>query len=74
MIAETIPALSSLSADQKILLAAELWRDAVGGDSKEPNAALVDALRERLDHYRGNPNSVSSWEEVRSRLVRAKSS
>ena len=69
MIAETIPALNSLSADQKILLAAELWRDAVGGDAKEPNAALVEALQERLDAYRKNPEHVSSWEQVRSRLV-----
>jgi hypothetical protein len=61
MIAETIPGLSSLSADQKILLAAELWRDAVGGIGQEPNAALVEAYRKR-------PDEVSCWEEVRSRL------
>jgi putative addiction module component (TIGR02574 family) len=74
MIAETIPALNSLSADQKILLAAELWRDAVGGVSKEPNPALVEALQERLDAYRKNPEQVSSWEQVRSRIVGTKNS
>jgi hypothetical protein len=72
MIAETIPALSSLSADQKILLAAELWREAVGGASKEPNPKLVEALQERLDAYRKTPDEVSSWEQVRSRIVHSK--
>jgi hypothetical protein len=74
MIAETIPALSSLSADQKILLAAELWRDAVGGVAKEPNLALVNALNERLAAYQKNPDQVATWEKVRSRIVRSKRS
>jgi hypothetical protein len=41
MIAETIPGLRSLSSDQKILLAAELWRDAVGAPGGDPNSALA---------------------------------
>jgi putative addiction module component (TIGR02574 family) len=69
MIAETIPALRSLSADEKILLAAELWHDAVGEQTEEPNLALVQSLRQRLDYYREHPEEVSSWEDVRARIA-----
>ena len=69
MIAETIPALQNLSSDQKIILAAELWRDAVGTASGDPDPTLVEALRERLQFYREHPDEVSSWEQVRSRIA-----
>lgn len=74
MIAESIPQLDSLSPDQKILLAAEVWRDAVGSGGESPNVAVVQALRERLSHYRENPDQVSTWEDVRARIVRHKNS
>jgi putative addiction module component (TIGR02574 family) len=72
MIAETIPGLKDLSQDQKIILAAELWRDAVGVAEDKPDPELVAALNERLDHYRANPNQVATWEDVRARLISRK--
>ncbi len=69
MIAETIPALSALSPDDKILLAAELWQDAVGNEAEEPDPGIVDALRERLQYDREHPDEGSSWDEVRSRIL-----
>src|SRR5688500_11908131 len=72
MIAETIPELRSLSSDQKIILAAELWREAVGGGVGIPDPALVEALRERLDFYREHPEQVSSWAAVRERIASGK--
>lgn len=71
MIAETILGLSALSSDQKILLAAELWRSAVGEGVEKPNLELIRALRERLDDYRSNPEG-STWEEVRARILSRK--
>jgi hypothetical protein len=72
MIAETIPGLGALSPDQKIILAAELWRDAAGRAGDDPSPALVKALNERLGFDRQHPEQVSTWEEVRSRIVRRK--
>jgi putative addiction module component (TIGR02574 family) len=69
MIAESIPQLSALSADEKILLAAELWHEAVGESGEPPSPALMTALRERLDYYREHPTEVSTWEEVRARIL-----
>jgi len=72
VIVEKIPGLSSLSPDEKILLAAELWRDAVGAEHEEPDPAVVESLRERLHYYQAHPRQVSSWEEVRARLISGK--
>ena len=69
MIAESIPQLSSLSSDEKILLAAELWREAAGGEGAPPNPELVAALRERVAWYREHPTEVSTWAEVRARIL-----
>jgi putative addiction module component (TIGR02574 family) len=69
MIAENIPQLNSLSSDEKILLAAELWRQAAGEKGEAPNPELVAALRERLAYYREHPTEVSTWEEVRARIL-----
>jgi hypothetical protein len=74
MIAETIPGLRSLSADQKIILAAELWREAVGEGGADPDAELIEALQERLNYHRAHPQEVSGWEAVRSRIVGRKNS
>jgi hypothetical protein len=70
MIAETIPALRSLSADQKIILAAELWREAVREGASDPNADLVEALRERLAYHREHPEELANWDKIRSRIAR----
>lgn len=72
MIAESIPQLRSLSSDEKILLAAELWREAVGVDEGAPTPEMVAALRERLAYHREHPEEVSTWEEVRARILSTK--
>ena len=51
MIADTIPAVKSLSDDDKIVLAAELWRDVVKSGDTEIDPEMVSALIERLDCY-----------------------
>ena len=69
MIAETIPAIGGLTADQKIILAAELWRDAVGVLGETPNPELVQTLVERLDYHKNHPNEAASWDAVRARIA-----
>ncbi len=69
MIADRIPQLSALSSDEKILLAAELWREAAGAESETPNPEMIAALRERLSYFRDHPTEVSSWEQVKARIL-----
>lgn len=68
MIADTIPAVKSLSNDDKIALAAELWRDAVKSGDAEIDPEMVSALNERLDYYAKHPEETESWEVVRERV------
>lgn len=42
MIAEIIPAIQSLSTEDKLLLAAELWKQAVDLTPEEPHPAIAD--------------------------------
>ena len=37
-----------------------------------PNPELVKALMERLDYYRAHPDEVSTWEEVKNRILSRK--
>ncbi len=68
MIAETIPAVKSLSDDDKITLAAELWRDVVKSGDAEIDPEMVSALNERIDYYAKHPEESERWEVVRERL------
>lgn len=68
MIAETIPAVKSLSDDDKIALAAELWRDVVKSGDTEIDPQMVSALTERLDYYAKHPEESERWEVVRERF------
>lgn len=72
MIAETIPALKNLSPEQKVLFAAELWRDAIGDQDETPDPKLVETIRERLAYCKEHPDEVSTWEDVRARLLSGK--
>lgn len=69
MIAETIPALRSLSPEQKFILAAELLRETINDRTEEPDPILVEALQERLDYHRQPPDEVLTWDAVKARAA-----
>ncbi len=68
MIAETIPAIQMLSTEDKLLLAAELWREVADLTPEEPNPAIAGMLQARVREYEADPSKVSTWEEVKERM------
>lgn len=71
MIAD-FPDLCSLSAGDKLLLAAELLNEATTEtDGVEIDPELLATIEERIDDLEKNPDSGLSWEEVK-KAVRAK--
>ena len=69
MIAESIPALNSLSKDQKLQLVGELWQDIFEDDRDIPlSDAVKSALDERMEEYRRDPSQAVTWEEARQRI------
>ena len=70
MIAERIPELKNLSLEEKLALAGELWDEVIASaDSLPPRSDHVRILEERLAEYRRNPQDVSTWEEVKQRIL-----
>jgi putative addiction module component (TIGR02574 family) len=70
MIAERIPELQRLSAEEKLILVRELWDELAA----EPNAfPLRDdhlkLLQERLEYFRQHPDDVVAWEQVKARIL-----
>ncbi len=70
MIAEKIPELKSLSAEEKLILVGELWDElAAQPDAFPPRQDHIRVLKERLQHFRQHPADVVAWEEVKARIL-----
>ena len=70
MIAERIPELQKLTAEEQLILVGELW-DALAArpDAFPPREDHVQILEERLAEHRRNPDDVIPWGEVKRRLA-----
>lgn len=70
MIAEKIPALKSLSPEEKLILLGELWDEIASHPYSLPvREDHLKILQERLDYYRNHPEDVIAWESVKSRIL-----
>ena len=70
MVAEKIPELKTLSAEEKLILVGELWDElAASPDAFPPREDHIKLLRERLEHYRQHPKDVVAWENVKARIL-----
>ena len=69
MILEQLPDVRRLSNEDKLLLAAELIKDASPMPDEPVDPVLEDLLRGRLEDYLANPEAVSSWEDVKARVL-----
>ncbi len=70
MIIETIPALGSLTADQKLRLVWELWHD-VSRDTTV-SVATGDLLDERLAEHSAAPDDLHTTDEVTAGIMALK--
>ena len=68
MIADQYPGLLALPDEDKLQLAGELWNDVIG-DAAEEDPSLVSLMEARLAEYREHPERVSSWADVKARLL-----
>ena len=69
VIAEKIPALATLSVQEKLLLASELWDEVLTQTDDIPvSQEILDELDRRMEEYRRDPSIASSWEDVKQRI------
>lgn len=66
MISETIPAIQSLTIEEKLLLAGELWREAAAA-AAPISPAMAARLDERLAAYHERPAEVLGTGQVAER-------
>ena len=71
MILETLPAVKSLSSDDKLKLAYELWDD-VSSENLPLDPAAEKMLSERLAAYDANPHDVLTAEQAARRMEQFK--
>jgi len=70
VIAERIPALKNLSAEEKLVLVGELWDELASLPNALPRREdHVKVLKERLEHYRQHPTDIVAWNEVKARIL-----
>jgi putative addiction module component (TIGR02574 family) len=70
MIVEKIPELKTLTAEEKLTLVGELWDELSNSpDQLLPRHDHIQILEKRLAEYKANPQGVSTWEEVRQRIL-----
>ena len=69
MIVERLPEVQHLSNEEKLILASELWHAAADATPATPEPAMAELLRERLAKYHEAPEAVSSWEDVKRRIL-----
>ncbi len=71
MIIDTIPELRKLSNSEKLLLINELWDSLSSQEDVLPvPESHKKILDERLRDHEANPEPVSTWEEVKSRILK----
>lgn len=70
MIAETIPQLGDLNPEQKLTLIGELWDQLLDNPEALPcPQEHLDLVEARLRAHRENPEEVTSWEDIKARIL-----
>jgi putative addiction module component (TIGR02574 family) len=70
MILERIPDVQKLTAPEKLLLVGEIWDDLAAHPSEVPvTPEQIAEIDRRMEAYRNDPSRVTTWEEVRKRIL-----
>ena len=65
MLLETLPAVQSLTPEEKWRLIEELWRDlARQVENAEPNLNIVELLEKRFSDYLADPSQARETDDV----------
>ncbi len=67
-ILEKTPAIRELSDDDKRQLIDELWTEMDGSPEESVSPEIIKLLDSRMEEYRRNPESASTWDEAKQRL------
>lgn len=74
MIVEQLPEVQSLSSENKLALAVELFEGVTDCSVENPDLEIVRILDERLAEHREQPSAASPWSEVKARILGSRDS
>jgi hypothetical protein len=73
MITERFPELHGLDAEEKLILAGELWREATrpatASEPAELPKEIISMIEARLEDYLEHPESGISWATLKQRIL-----
>lgn len=70
MIAERLPDLQRLTAEEKLILVGEIWDDlAAHPELFPPRKDHIQLLEERIKHFRSHPDDVVSWDTLKQQIL-----
>lgn len=68
MILDTLPEVQSLSARDKWQLAEELWDELIPDVNDARDSAIEKLIDARMEEYRQNPETATTWDAVKQRM------
>ena len=68
MILDTLPEVQSLSARDKWQLAEELWDELIPDVNDARDSAIEMLIDARMEEYRQNPETATTWDAVKQRM------
>ena len=68
MILDTLPEVQSLSARDKWQLAEELWDELIPDVNDARDSAIEKLIDARMEDYRQNPETATTWDAVKQRM------
>ncbi len=69
MILDTLPAVQNLSAQDKWRLAVELWDELIPDVEDRRDNAIQELIDRRMESYRQNPESATTWDALKQRMM-----
>jgi putative addiction module component (TIGR02574 family) len=70
MILEKFPEVQRLPAAEKLLFVSELWNELESNPSAVPvSRGVIAELDRRMEHFRQRPESFTTWEAVKERVM-----
>ena len=69
MIAERFPELLALSSGERLQLAEELYSTVFAGKPRLSDEEIYAELNRSMAEYRADPDSASTWDEVKARIL-----
>lgn len=69
MILERFPDLAVMSDEDKLVLMTELWENVTEPKSLLNSSELSHWVQNRWEEYQAHPDRVSSWNDVKARVL-----